>query len=227
MTSALLTLLLCVGMVWPAQARVVIIEGVDGKFPTAIVERVTGAAVELKKYQILWTEEAFDLKEGEEVVLSYFVSCLTETIVGGHVEVGQEESSVSGGNVSTEYVYCDGGQPGWMACAFEHGSLQEPYILMFSTYPLLLFYGQDEGVVTVERIDSGQLAQRHAFEGGVLDFAEMGIAFDKGAEYRFSLEGQDIVAKARIWSKASGKPGTANGRFLAIPTDAEFGRECR
>jgi len=220
----LLIALVC--LAWSAHARVVIINGVDGKYPAAIVERITGAVDGLKRYQILWTEEAFDLKDGQEVVLSYFTSCLTETITGGQFEVGPEESSVSGGKVSSEYVDCDGGPPNWMACAYEQGRLMEPFIMMFSTYPLLLFYGQEEGVVAVDRIDSDQPARRLVFAGGVLDFAEIGVALDKGADYRFYLEGQTLISKARIWSKASGKPGAANGRFLAIPTDAEFGRDC-
>lgn len=223
---ALLLLFSVVVLCEPAQSRVITIHGVDGKYPVAIVERVIGAAGGVRKYQILWTEDAFDLAEEAEVDVYYFMSCSTEAISGGHVEIGQEESTVTGGKVLRKTVECGGEAPAWMACAYEQGRIQETFIIISSIYPLLLFYGQQEGVVIVDRLGSDQPTQRYVFSEGVLDFAEIGVALNKGADYRFTLEGQSVVSKARIWSKASDRSVAANRRFLAIPTDVEFGRDC-
>ena len=50
------------------------------------------------------------LRPGERLVLDYLGPCLRETIVGGVVSVGAEQSVVSGGTVSREKVECDGGR---------------------------------------------------------------------------------------------------------------------
>lgn len=212
-----------------AQARLVTVKGVNGKTPAAIVETVSGQAGGLERYQILWEEDVFELEKDEQVILSYFDACRLETITGGRVEIGPNGSVVEGGKLETGFVNCDGGPiaVAWMACAFEGDKLAENRRLLVSTFPLLIVYGQDEGVITVERMDTGATPYRVSFRDGVLDFAETAFLFEPGGKYRFQLEGHRSVAYASIWSGAKPKPDWAIGRFLGIPTDSENGRNCR
>jgi hypothetical protein len=46
----------------------------------------------------------------DAIVLGYLTSCWRETITGGTVTVGNEQSEVSGGNVTRTKVECDGGK---------------------------------------------------------------------------------------------------------------------
>src|SRR6185437_4643807 len=50
------------------------------------------------------------LHPGDTIVLDYLHSCARETIAGGTVTVGTDESTVTGGTVRREKVECDGGR---------------------------------------------------------------------------------------------------------------------
>ena len=77
--------------------------------PVAIVEDVSGTVngVELLEY----VDSGRSIKLGAKgtLVLGYLNSCVRETINGGSVTVGKEQSTVQGGKVSRERVECDGG----------------------------------------------------------------------------------------------------------------------
>ena len=79
--------------------------------PVAVVEDVSGkpAGVEFMDY--------VDAGQGDQagvratsIVLGYLKSCWRETIRGGTVTVGAEQSEVSGGSVDRAKVACDGGK---------------------------------------------------------------------------------------------------------------------
>ena len=50
------------------------------------------------------------LRPKESIVLGYLRSCWHETITGGTVIVGAEQSDVQGGKVVRRKVMCDGGK---------------------------------------------------------------------------------------------------------------------
>lgn len=76
----------------------------------AVVEEVQNApdaGVEFLDY--VYKGQNIRLGAGS-IVLSYFDSCLRETVQGGEVTVGEGNSKVSGGNVSTQKMPCQGQQ---------------------------------------------------------------------------------------------------------------------
>src|SRR6187399_1670799 len=70
--------------------------------PVAVVEDVSGkpAGIEFMDY----------VAAGDAIVRGYLKSCWRETIRGGTVTVGAEQSDVTGGTVDRVKVGCDGGK---------------------------------------------------------------------------------------------------------------------
>ncbi len=75
----------------------------------AIVEEI-GTAHGVEAMDSLSAGQMIMLKPGERLVLNYTSSCMHETITGGVVSVGAEQSIVVGGEVRRERVECDGGK---------------------------------------------------------------------------------------------------------------------
>src|SRR5262245_57691403 len=73
--------------------------------PVAIVEEAPEhTGVTFMDY--LDAGRAFDLGPGETLVIDYLKSCLRETIVGGKVVVGFEQSAIKGGSISRDKFDC-------------------------------------------------------------------------------------------------------------------------
>lgn len=73
----------------------------------AIVEAGQAADAGLMEFALLTEETEFKLAPGETITIGYFASCISETITGGTVVVGAEQSMVTGGEVTrTEGGQC-------------------------------------------------------------------------------------------------------------------------
>ena len=83
---------------------------VAAQAPVALVEEVRGnpAGVEFMDYVNMG--HVIKLGPQDTIVLSYLKSCWRETIRGGTVTVGAEQSDVTGGTVDRVKVGCDGGK---------------------------------------------------------------------------------------------------------------------
>ena len=92
-----------------------------GDEPTALVEAVSGASgVELMDY--VYPGQVIDLGAKGSITLAHFESCVTETIRGGLVTVGEGSSDVSGGKLSAKETPCQGAKPIITAEASEAGA---------------------------------------------------------------------------------------------------------
>lgn len=92
-----------------------------GDEPTALVEDVSGAAgVELMDY--VYPGQVIDLGAKGSITLAHFESCVTETIRGGRVTVGDGHSEVSGGKLTAKETPCQGAKPIITADASEAGA---------------------------------------------------------------------------------------------------------
>lgn len=76
---------------------------------TAIVEDIQAPATNLQFMDYVSRGQVIVVGEKGTITLSYFESCLHETIVGGFVIVGASQSKVSGGMVERTKVDCDRG----------------------------------------------------------------------------------------------------------------------
>jgi hypothetical protein len=77
--------------------------------PVAMVEEVDNApdaGVEMLDY--VYADQDIDLGARGALVLSYFESCVRETITGGRVKVGPRQSRVRGGRLRSERGACEG-----------------------------------------------------------------------------------------------------------------------
>src|SRR5580704_14828453 len=78
--------------------------------PVAIIEDVQGTidGAEPMTYVSMGTELL--VPAGATLILGYLKSCTRETIEGGHVIIGADQSRVEGGSLMRETVECDGGR---------------------------------------------------------------------------------------------------------------------
>src|SRR5665647_3958530 len=77
--------------------------------PVAIVEDTQGKVEGVELMDYVAPGKVIKLGPKATVVLGYFKSCWRETIAGGTVVVGTEESLVHLGDVQRVKVECDGG----------------------------------------------------------------------------------------------------------------------
>jgi hypothetical protein len=78
--------------------------------PVALVEEVRGHPADVEFMDYVRASKVIRLGPRESIVLSYLASGWRETITGGTVTVGTEQSDVQGGKVARAKVPCDGGR---------------------------------------------------------------------------------------------------------------------
>ncbi len=173
--------------------------------PVAVVEDVQGkpAGVELMDY--VTAGQKIALGAGDSIVLGYVKSCWRETITGGSVTVGAEQSTVEGGKVERTKVACDGGKislappqagkAGGMV--FRDAPGTRPQFILYGSSPLIEAKGG--GKLVIERTD--QRGERHEvniasgalLRGSFYDFAKDDKQLTPGGTYRARLGTQQIV----------------------------------
>lgn len=78
--------------------------------PTALVEDISSTTAEVEFMDYVGPGQVIKLAPRDVLVLSYLKSCAHETITGGTVRIGSEQSTVEGGKVTRTKVACDGGK---------------------------------------------------------------------------------------------------------------------
>jgi hypothetical protein len=76
----------------------------------AILEEIAGASGKHESFDELKAGERLDLGAGGRAIIGYLGSCVRETIDGGTVVVGQDQSQVEGGKVARETIPCEATQ---------------------------------------------------------------------------------------------------------------------
>src|SRR4051794_37521374 len=76
----------------------------------ALVENLTGSPAGVEFMDYLETGKTIELGSRDTIVLSYMSSCMRETITGGKVTVGTDQSEVQAGKVTRTKVACDAGK---------------------------------------------------------------------------------------------------------------------
>jgi hypothetical protein len=78
--------------------------------PVALVEDVSGNAAGVEFMDYLAAGQEIRLAPKDRLVIDYLRSCWRETITGGTVTIGAEQSNVASGTVGREKIECDGGK---------------------------------------------------------------------------------------------------------------------
>ena len=75
----------------------------------AIVEDLSPGMSDIGLFEYLSPGTEVNLADGDWLKLGYLHSCIQETITGGMVRIGEDQSIVTGGVVERRTVECDGG----------------------------------------------------------------------------------------------------------------------
>ena len=218
MKSAQLTILALLVSAGPALA---------GGPVTALVEDVTGTSAGVEFMDYVEAGRVIRLNPQDSIVLNYLYSCERETITGGVITVGREESEVQSGKVERMPTACDAGR---MILTAELASQSagmllrapdakrdrlpsSPQFVLYGLSPMVELRGGG-GTVEIARVDQAgehyvlTIGTRNAY----YDFAGAGMALSAGGIYRATVGGQSVTFKI----DPSAKPGKTPivGRLL-------------
>jgi len=181
--------------------------------PAAVVEEIQGSVPGIQFMDYVDPGQVIRLGAHDRIVLGYLKSCWRETISGGTVTVGPEQSEVAGGEVARAKVACEGGKmmlsaelagksgamvfrqvPKPQAAAAPH-----PEFTLYGLSPV--FEVRPPGKLVVERLEQpGEryevaVTEQQLVRGAFFDFAKSGVALVPGGIYRAKLADQEIVFK--------------------------------
>ena len=192
--------------------------------PAAVVEEVQGNVPGVQFMDYVDPGQVIRLGGHDRIVLGYLNSCWRETISGGTVTVGKEQSEVAGGEVARAKVACEGGKMMLSselagksgAMVFRQAPKQQaaaaiphPEFTLYGLSPV--FEVRPPGKLLVERLDQhGEryeiaVTEQQLVRGAFLDFAKIGVALAPGGVYRAKLADREIVFKI----DPDAKPGDA------------------
>ena len=186
--------------------------------PSALVEDISSDRDDVQLMDYLEPGQTIELSGDETIVIGYLLSCVQETITGGTVTVGEDESTVSGGKKDTAYVDCDGGpvvaQVGAEqeagAAAFRKVSdddLKAERIL-FGLSPIVKL-SQPAAELEFSRLDTTEVIQRVSANGPVVDLAEAKIVLSPGGTYKVKAGEREMVFKiSRLAEDGAASPLT-------------------
>lgn len=166
---------------------------------SAIVEHVSTSDVGVQPMETLEEGRVIELGDNSTLTLGYLRSCIRETITGGKVTVGLEESRVENGKRSAEEVDCDGGSAiksskrgdEVAGAVFRKGNnrrkkLPKPQWTLYGTDPVLRLSKPTKRIV-IERLDKeGHGPIDIAVNGALLDLSKVGVQLDPGGLYAIS-----------------------------------------
>jgi hypothetical protein len=212
-------------------------QSASAQSPVAIVEDVKGQIVGLEVMDYLVSGRTFRLAQDETVVIGYLKSCVRETIHGGTVEIGDEQSTVEAGVVERGRIECDAqdmittsGQPldstGYILRdgAGSSERLPEvprapgPQFILYGSSPLIELNGR--GPLVIARLDTKgeyfnfEIDPDRLQRGLFLDLAVEGKSLSPGGVYGARWQKRLVVFKV----DSAARPGATPmlGRLLRL-----------
>lgn len=172
--------------------------------PSALVEDISSDRNDVQLMDYLEPGQTIDLAADETIVIGYLLSCVQETITGGKVTIGQDESAVAGGKKETAFVDCDGGpvvaQVGAEqeagAAAFRNTTADELEAerILFGVSPLVKLTAP-ANEVEISRLDAEEAIHRVSVSGSVVDFAKAKVALTPGGTYKAKAGDREMIFK--------------------------------
>jgi hypothetical protein len=181
--------------------------------PVAIVEDAKGK-LEVDFMDYLESGRVLKLGANDELTIGYLRSCWRETIKGGTVTVGDEQSNVAGGTVSRAKVACAGAKmqlttdqaakSGVMVFRApprpnQASAMPQPSQTIYGLSPVLDVKGG--GQVTISRLDQADapvtldVPAHMLMRGSFFDLAKANRALVAGGLYRISVGDRQLVFK--------------------------------
>jgi hypothetical protein len=182
--------------------------------PVAVVEDVSGQLSGVDFMDYVESGKVIKLGSRGRIVLGYLKSCWRETITGGTVTVGTEQSRVQSGSVERVRVKCDGGRMELIpeeavesagVISRSMGKQPDnrpkflPQVTLYARIPMVDV--RAGGTLLIERIDKP--GERLTFtvepsqlvRGAFYDFASTNWVLAAGGVYRVTLGAKQIVFK--------------------------------
>lgn len=197
--------------------------------PAAIVEEVKGDVPGVEFMDYVLPGKVIKLGAKGEIVLNYLNSCVRETIRGGVVVVGSEQSKVSLADVQSAKVDCAGPKPllsdseasqsaatAFRSIATAQGNPAAPVVTVYGVAPLFDVAGK--GRLVIERKDVAGERQDIAVDSKTLskgrfaDLGKLGKPLTAGGLYAASFGGRNIVFKVDAMARRD--EGPVIGRLL-------------
>ena len=164
--------------------------------PSAIVEDVNASGAGVAFMDYVAPGRVIRLGASGTLTLGYLRSCLRETITGGKVTVGMEQSEVAGAKLVRERIECDGTKllltPAQaaksMGAVFRApppggGGLPQPQFTLYGASPVISL-SKPSGTVVLERLDRPAPAMTILVEGGFADLADLKKSLKPGGIYQ-------------------------------------------
>lgn len=199
--------------------------------PVAIVEDVEGKVQGVEFMDYVAPGKIIKLGPKATVVLGYLKSCWRETITGGIVVVGSEQSSVQGGDVQRIKVPCDAravqlsdrearqsAATTFRAVTTEPGAAPRRLPTLYGTSPLVEARGS--ALLVIERIDGAGERYAIPLKGGAsargrfYDFAKNGQSLTPGGTYLATLGPRRFTFL--VDASATSGPTPIVGRLLRL-----------
>ncbi|MBL8834791.1 MAG: hypothetical protein JNL66_01040 [Alphaproteobacteria bacterium] len=197
-----------------ALAAIIIASGMAWAAPVAVVEDIAGPPAGVQSFDFLDEGQVIQLQPGNTLVLGYLGSCWRESIVGGTVRVGAEQSTVQGGQVGRERVECDGGRMRLTseqasrsgAVAFRGPPSVPAQAEVFGLNPV--FQLGAPGRLLIERLDRAAsridvTVTARDLNRGLFDLARANMSLAAGGTYRARAGEREIVFRVN----ANARPG--------------------
>ncbi len=191
--------------------------------PTALVEDITSDRDDVQLMDYLEPGQMIKLAADETIVIGYLLSCVQETITGGTVTIGSDESTVAGGKKDTTYVDCDGGPVvAQVGAEQEAGAASTRPVtldehkaerILFGLSPIVKL-SKPAAELEVSRLDSTEAVHRVAVSSSVVDLAKSNIALTPGGTYKAKAGDNEVIFKiSRLAGEQNTSPLT---RFLPL-----------
>jgi hypothetical protein len=198
--------------------------------PVALVEEVSGTSAGIDFMDYLSAGKIFKLGSADKLVIDYLRSCVRETITGGVVTIGADESRVVGGTVKREKVQCDGGK---LRLTTDQAAKSGAIVFrgmpkrseevkaertLYGLSPMVDLKGA--GTLVIERLDQPgealvvNVLAEQLTRGTFYDLAKFGRVLIAGGLYRATGNGRSVTFKI----DPTAQPGAAPlaGRLLRL-----------
>jgi hypothetical protein len=191
--------------------------------PVAIVEEVTGRPSGVEFMDYVAPGKVITLGSKDSIVLGYMTSCWRETITGGTVLVGAEQSVVHEGEIERVRVNCDGGrqfaaadQTTSEAAGKDFRNLSNshsailPQVTIYGLSPILEVKGP--GRLVILRLDKqgeryeATVGKDSLLRGRFYDFVSGFLALTPGGSYLARLGDHEVILNVDPAAKPGSTP---------------------
>lgn len=169
--------------------------------PVAIIEDIESTGSKLSFMDYVDEGQIIKLGSKGKLVLGYMSSCLRETITGGTVTIGAQQSNVHKGQLLREDVECDGGNAKLSgqqaatsgALAFRGTSkpeigIRKVDLTIYGSAPVIRVT-QANAEITIERTDKRGKQHTYKLKGKHIDLADEKLSLPLGGTYKVAVKG--------------------------------------